>query len=366
MGVIKINPFNPDQVLFTTGYGIWSCVNATAADSGQPTRWVFLDRGLEETVPLTLISPPEGAHLLSGVGDIDGFQHDSFTNSPSGVFAGPHFGNTEALSFAWHKPQVIARTGTSSGQDPGVCAAYSLDDGRTWKAFANNPADDPSAGSITVSANGTIFVWTPRRNPPYYTVDYGTNWTTCKGLATGFQVAADTVNPSRFYAYDSRTGKLLVSTNGAADFSVSAAILPAVEGLGAGFGGDGGAGATLYATPGYEGDLWIALRPLGLYHSANGGMTFTNVGGVQEAVSLGFGKAAPGEKYPSLYLAGKVDQLQAIFRSNDAGQTWVRINDDQHQFGWINHVTGDPRIYGRVYFGTAGRGIIYGDPVSGH
>ena len=62
MGVMEINPFNPDQVLFTTGYGIWSCVNATAADSGQPTRWVFLDRGLEETVPLALISPPEGAH----------------------------------------------------------------------------------------------------------------------------------------------------------------------------------------------------------------------------------------------------------------------------------------------------------------
>jgi hypothetical protein len=171
------------------------------------------------------------------------------------------------------------------------------------------------------------------------------------------------VNPSRFYAYDSRTGKVLLSTNGAVDFPVSGTTLLAVEGFGAGFGGSGGAGATLYATPGREGDLWIAFRANGLYHSANGGMTFTKVEGVREANSLGFGKAAPGNKYPSLYLVGKVDQLQAIFRSDDAGQTWVRINDDQHQFGWINHVTGDPRIYGRVYFGTAGRGIIYGDPV---
>jgi BNR/Asp-box repeat len=365
MGAMAINPFDPNQVLFTTGYGIWSCVNATAADSGQPTRWVFLDQGLEETVPLALISPPEGAHLLSGVGDIDGFQHDRLNHSPSGVFAGPQFGNTEALSFAWKKPQVMARTGTSNGHDPEVCAAYSSDDGKTWTAFANNPAEDPSAGGITISADGATFVWTPRRNPPYYTVNYGTNWTACNGLAAGFQVVADTVNPGRFYAYDSRAGRLLASTNGAADFPVSGATLPAAEVFGAGFGGAGGAGATLYATPGREGDLWIAFRTSGLYHSVNGGMNFTKVEGVQEANSLGFGKAAPGKNYPCLYLAGKVDRLQAIFRSDDTGQSWVRINDDRHQFGWINHVTGDPRLYGRVYFGTSGRGIIYGDPASG-
>jgi hypothetical protein len=37
MGTITINPFNPDQVLFTTGYGIWSCSDMTAADAGRPT-----------------------------------------------------------------------------------------------------------------------------------------------------------------------------------------------------------------------------------------------------------------------------------------------------------------------------------------
>ena len=362
MGDIKINPFNPDQVLFTTGYGIWSCVNITAADSGHPTHWVFFDNGLEETVPLALISPPEGAHLLSGVGDIDGFQHESLITSPAEIFPGPHFGNTEDLSFAGQKPNVMARTGTASRDGTAVCAAYSLDQGKTWTAFANNPAVDPSAGDITVSADGKTFVWTPRQNSTFFTVNYGTNWTACEGLTTGFQVVADTVNPTRFYAYDAYTGRLLASTNAAADFPISGATLAAVQSFGAGFGGAGGAGATLYTTPGYEGDLWIAFREIGLYHSTNGGASFAKVEGVTAADSLGFGKAAPGKDFPALFLSGNVGQVQALFRSDDAGQTWVRINDDQHQFGWVNHVTGDPRIYGRVYFGTGGRGIIYGDP----
>jgi hypothetical protein len=44
----------------------------------------------------------------------------------------------------------------------------------------------------------------------------------------------------------------------------------------------------------------------------------------------------------------------------------VRINDDQHQFGAPNRpiIIGDPRIYGRVYLTTGGRGVIYGDRAS--
>src|SRR5262249_44980380 len=73
IGALAINPFNSDEALFGTGYGIWASVNLA---QDQPVKWVFPNQGLEETVPLSLISPPSGAHLLSGVGDIDGFRHD--------------------------------------------------------------------------------------------------------------------------------------------------------------------------------------------------------------------------------------------------------------------------------------------------
>jgi photosystem II stability/assembly factor-like uncharacterized protein len=359
MGTIVINPFNSDQVLFTTGYGIWCCTNATAADAGRPTHWVFLDQGLEETVPLTLISPPKGAHLLSGVGDIDGFRHDDLDQSPAeGTFSGQRYGNTEVLAFAGKKPNFIVRAGTGGGRGTNhiIHASLSKNGGKTWKTLASEPTNSFGAGPIAISADGKTIVWTQRRSVPHYSVDEGAHWSACAGLSS-VGVIADPLNPKLFYACDAPAGRVLVSTNGAASFTPTAAALPPAENLG----GWGGPGTALSATPGVEGDLWLVFHTNGLYHSTNAGATFTKLDTVQEAYSLGFGKAAPGKKYPVLYLAGKVGNLQALFRSDDTGKSWVRINDDQHQYGWLNCVTGDPRIYGRVYFATGGRGVIYGD-----
>ena len=81
----------------------------------------------------------------------------------------------------------------------------------------------------------------------------------------------------------------------------------------------------------------------------------------RKPIRSGLENPRPEKKYPALFLAGKAGSRQALFRSDDAGASWTRINDDQHQFGSIGQVLGDPRIYGRVYFATGGRGIIYGD-----
>jgi photosystem II stability/assembly factor-like uncharacterized protein len=352
MGSIQIDPFDSNHALFTTGYGIWNCNNLTDADAGIPTQWNFFDDGLEETVPLALISPPFGAHLLSGLGDIDGFRHDDLTISPArGTFAGPHFSSTEDLAFAGKNSQVMVRTG-SGGNNP-AHAAISTDGGKNWNALASDPPESSGAGTIAISADGKTIVLTPRRGTPNFSVNCGTSWTLCTGLAPGLRVVADAVNPQCFYAFDARAGKFFVSTNGAASFMETVATLPAENGF--------NGGAALSVVPDCVGNLWLALRDLGLYHSTNCGASFIKIESVQQADSLGFGKAAASQNSPALFLAGKIAGLQALFRSNDAGKNWVRINDDAHQYGVISHVTGDPRIFGRVYFATSGRGIIYGD-----
>jgi hypothetical protein len=85
--------------------------------------------------------------------------------------------------------------------------------------------------------------------------------------------------------------------------------------------------------------------------------------GVDEIHAFGFGKPAPGRAYPAVYLVGTVQGQRGIFRSIDEARTWTRINDDQHQWGLVLQIAGDPRIFGRVYVGTHGRGVFYGDPV---
>jgi photosystem II stability/assembly factor-like uncharacterized protein len=110
----------------------------------------------------------------------------------------------------------------------------------------------------------------------------------------------------------------------------------------------------LYASPGREGNLWLPAFN-GLYHSTDSGAAWTRLGHASQIHAFGFGKGA-------LYLVGVVDGVRGVFRSVDTAQSWVRINDDQHQWGLILQVTGDPRQYGRVYVGTHGRGVLYGDP----
>ena len=357
MGGIQIDPFDSNHVLFTTGYGIWGCNNLTAADSEKSTRWNFCDSGLEETVPLALISPPVGAHLLSGLGDIDGFRHDDLDASPAqGTFAGPLFSNTEDLAFAGKNPAIIVRTGTGG---KGVHAAISTDGGENWNALAGDPPNSfGGGGTISISADGKIIVWTPRRGVSNFSANCGTNWAICAGLSQDLRVTADAENSSRFYAFDPRAGKIFTSTNGAENFTETGATLPTENG----FRFDGNA-ATLSVAPENEGDLWLAFGTNGLFHSKNGGVNFVKLKNVQNASSVGFGKAASGKKFPVLYLSGKIENTQGLFRSVDAGATWVHINDEQHQYGFISRVTGDPRIFGRVYFATSGRGVIYGDEV---
>lgn len=90
---------------------------------------------------------------------------------------------------------------------------------------------------------------------------------------------------------------------------------------------------------------------------------FSKISSVGTVATLGFGRAAPGAGYPAIYLTGIVGGVQGIFRSTDGGGSWLRINTGAQQWGWIGQtITGDPRVFGRVYLGTNGRGILYGDP----
>ena len=99
-----------------------------------------------------------------------------------------------------------------------------------------------------------------------------------------------------------------------------------------------------------------------MWHSTDGGQTLVKLINVEASDIVGFGKAAPGKTYMSVYTHSKIDGIDGIYRSDDAGKTWIRINDDQHQYGTKQTITGDPRVYGRFYLGTNGLGIVVAEP----
>jgi photosystem II stability/assembly factor-like uncharacterized protein len=310
---------------------------------------------LEETVPLALISPPAGAHLLSGVGDIDGFRSDDpDVSPPDGNFAGPRFASTRDLTFAAGRPELMVRIG-NAGRDVRTHAAISGDGGKNWRPLGGDaPGGQGGVGKLAMAADGGAIVWTVRRDAAFVTLDRGLTWTNCRGFAGG-AVIADSVDPARFYAFDPQNARLLVSTNRAADFAAAALPVAGPEIF-----EDGG---VLAATPGRPADLWIGSHRDGLYHSTDGGASFAKLDQVGGVDALGFGKAAPGKKFPAVFLLGGIRQHPARYRSDNAGASWVRIDDDQHQYANadVPLILGDPRIYGRAYFTTGGRGVICGD-----
>ena len=360
---IEIDPADSDHAIFTTGYGGYETFDLTGVDSGKPTKWSVMSTGIEETVALDLLSPPQGAHLFSAIGDYGGFVHwDVDQPAPEGNYDHPHFGNTNSVDCAWSKPAIVVRVGHASGNRGGGHIGYSLDGGKSWQPTASTPQRNSMLGHIAVSSDGATWVWTPEHSAVSFTRDRGATWTECQGIPHDTRVIGDRVNPLKFYGIALFDGKLFTSTDGAASFTERPLVLP--DGLpqrGGNRGDDRGGQDRIYAAPGREGDLWLAAFN-GLYHSTDSGAAFVRLAGVQQIHAFGFGKAAPGAGYPALYLVGVVDGLRGIFRSDDTARGWVRINDDQHQWGLLLQITGDPKQYGRVYVGTHGRGTMYGDP----
>jgi photosystem II stability/assembly factor-like uncharacterized protein len=361
---IEIDPFDSNHAMFTTGYGGHETFNLTDMDAGKPTKWSIMTTGIEETVSLELLSPPKGAQVITAIGDYCGFVHwDLDRPEPKGCFDNPHFSNTNGLACAENKPEIVVRVGVVSHNRGSANIGYSMDFGKTWQSAISMPTPNSKLGHIAVSSDGATWLWTPDKSPVYFTSDHGTTWTQSKGIPENTRIIADRLNPNKFYGISLFEGKLFVSNDKGATFAEHTLNLPGnLPKQGDNRGDSRGGQDRIYATPNKEGDVWLAAFD-GLYHSADTGKYFMKLNDVEEIHAFGFGKSASEANYAALYLVGVINGLRGIFRSDDAAQTWVRINDDQHQWGLVLHITGDPKKYGRVYIGTHGRGTLYGDPL---
>lgn len=346
IGDLEIDPFNSDRMMYGTGATIYGSNDLKAWDKGEKITIEVKAVGIEETAVTGLISPPEGAYLVSVMGDICGFCHDEL-DVVQDAFHVPEYGTTTGIDFAELAPNfMVIAAKAEAGSFSRV--AFSYDGGNNWFKASNDPVYSEGGGLVAVSANASKVVWVAENSPIYYTTDNGSTWAVSSGIPDNSFVISDRVNPEIFYGFSN--GRFYISTDGGISFTVTAETgLPD--------------STKIKAIPGIEGDIWLAGGADGLWYSSNKGTSFFRIDNVTVADTVGFGKAAPGKEYMAIYITGKINGVYGIFRSDDRGQSWVRINDDQHQYGSINYsITGDPRVYGRVYVATNGRGIVYGDP----
>jgi hypothetical protein len=374
---VEIDPSDRDHILHVHGGGVIETRNASA---NSPT-WSGTINGIEETATQALATPPAGApyRFINSAGDVGTWVDTDLATKPT---LGPDLGwsNGIAADMAWSDPQYIATSGVTNSN--GVATGnWSGDGGKTWATFATLAAgaatNTSSEGSIAVTARNQV-VWAPANSVPSYTTNNGASWvaTNLPALASvgwnrGYRLAADRRNPNKVYAYDSggawwgSAGKVYVSTDGGHSYalsqgSVSANLAP-----------NGWWATSMAVNPNVEGDLWLADGNA-LYHSVDSGTSWTRLGAfasvfgsnawpdLQGASAVALGKAKAGSPYTAaVYVVGTINGVWGVYRSDDAGVTWTRFNDDAHQFGGIGVMAADQGIDGRIYITGTGRGVLY-------
>jgi fibronectin type 3 domain-containing protein len=380
---VEIDPFNRNRVLHVFGGGVWETRNAS---SSTPS-WNFAVERLEETCALAFATPPAGAPytLLNSSGDIGLWVHTDLTKTPTLT---PYNGwsNGNSMDMAWSDSNYIAAAGVINSASAHTGTGFwSGDGGKTWATFVALPsgaADNTHhASNIAVTARNNA-VWAPADSVPSYTTDNGATWTATNlpaltaisGVPRSYRVVADRKNPNKVYAYDSggawwgTAGKVYVSTDGGHNFTLSQGSVSA------NLRANSFNATSMAVNPYVEGDLWLADGNT-VYHSVDSGATWTKLnnfasiwGGretwqwpdVQGASVVALGKAKPGATYSAaVYVVGVINGVWGVYRSDDAGVTWARFNDDAHQFAGPNVMAADHNVYGRIYLGGSCRGVVY-------
>jgi photosystem II stability/assembly factor-like uncharacterized protein len=349
---LAIDPFDENHVLFTTGETVWETKEANALQQGHPVRWTLGSNGIEESAVLTLISPPTGPHLISGLRDIGGLRHDDLNISPrAGAFKNPELNDTSSIAYASKNPLLMVRVGGSFTGT--VFGASSRDQGVTWTAFATQPQGTKGSGTVAITADGKSVVWAGTGAPVSVSEDMGAKWTPLAETPKNARLAADPVNAGKVYLYEPEEGAVLLSVDAGHSFKAYAQGLPKALPY---------QQPTITAVPDREGDLWIS-SDAGLFHSSDPDKPFVKIATIDKVHASGIGKAAGPNFYPTIFAFGQIHDVTGLYGSTDDAKTWLQLDDAAHRFGSITTVVGDPRIFGRVYAGTEGRGIFYGDPL---
>lgn len=256
----------------------------------------------------------------------------------------------------------------------------------TWAAKPNVPAGngdpvgDPRyysgavallGGRIAVSStNPNNMVWLPEGlgKVAQYSTDRGASWTASTGGPGTLQqsqfapsvllteIAADRANGKFYFAKYGGTAHIIYrSTDGGATWATTAATVPANA--------YNVYRCQIVAAPTAD-HVYVCDDGVdnttkgGVWKSTNGGDSWTKCAGTTAVRQVTFGKAQSGSGY-TVFINGYVGGVKGVWRSNDYGATWTAL-DEVPTACAIETMSGDRQTYGKVWIGTAGRGLFEG------
>jgi photosystem II stability/assembly factor-like uncharacterized protein len=349
-------PGGGGSLFFTDWFGVWNTSNIWS-DS---TKWRTVESGHEEVVVLTLVSPPSGALVYSGVADVFGFKHISLDQYPEKRL----YPLQECFNIAVceKKPSSIAALGAKSWGGDQTTFITSSDSGETWEK--QTLPEGSVLGTISISATDpNKLIYISGQGIAYYSHDNGKNWNTCKNLPVNLVtfntlwtrddiLFSDKVDGSFYILKD---GALYTSSNGI--FWSKRAKIPVSE--------PSGYYKSVFTAPDRKGEIWICLEKEGLWKTTNGGNSYSQIKAFNNARLITMGAPAPGSCLPTIYCYGKINETWGLFRSVDLGVNWTLLNDKNHQFpAGVKALTADRNKFGRIYIGSGGRGVYYGSLIS--
>jgi hypothetical protein len=344
--------------------------------------WTINSLGIEEFVSHDVIVPP-GGNPVFAVEDSTAL----YVTNPSQLTAkqanlqNQLISDGTGLAYCPNAPLyvVCATADVNYTSSQLTYSGYSTNGGQTWTNFTTEPeVGTPVAGSIAVSArngwglgNDHIVYLPSNDTPPYWSHDGGKTWT----LSTGNfgqsqfywnfslkqrQLKADPFIADKFYLGATWYGGFFVSTDGGQTWQLQAnAGLPSNCHHG-----------QLEVNRAVKNDLWYCDgwqggSAHGLWHSTNGGQTFTPVSGITNAIALtlGAGSGNAGDQPFTVYFYGLMsgNSSWGVFRSTDGGATWNQIS--HYPTGLVDQPTcmaASWDTYSQVYIGFEGNSFVYG------
>ena len=383
------DPADPSKIIITSGVGVWEyqVVDGVKAGSNNPVTLYSRNLGINNLVAADAVVSGAG-RLITANYDYGVLPFPRPDIPPTQNWPKPVFAPVMSIDQSVDNPKWLACSG-EPGYGVGVSAnAISQDGGLTWTPY-NPPANaSPNHwGDIAVSQAGHI-LYGMNVYAPQYSVDGGVTWNVCGAFPTmpgGWDptwfdnsvwynrrtICNDKVTAGTFYLLHPQYG-IFRSTNSGATWALQYASTGLV-----------GTcpetwpyySAWMDSMPNLAGRLFFTTGPQSNFHapapatqrfmqSSDGGSHWTPVPNMFGVTCFGFGAAAPGSSYATIYAAGWYGPAGAgvygIYYSTDNAVTWnLLAYNPGNSLCQMQVIKGDPVIYGQVYVGFNGAGWCY-------